>query len=59
VQVEARLHDKDAVLASLHQAAQVAQKQQAQDRDSIFAGNALHGQLEGQISSLSRSAFPL
>jgi len=56
-QVEARLHDKVAVLASLQQAAQVAQKQQAQDRDSIFAGNALRGQLEGQVSSLSRSAF--
>ncbi len=57
VQVEARLHDKDVMLASLQQAAQVAQKQQAQDRDSILAGNALRGQLQGQVSSLSRSAF--
>ncbi|DBA66413.1 TPA: hypothetical protein ACH3X2_002392 [Trebouxia sp. C0005] len=58
-QVEARLHDKDAVLASLQQAAQVAQRQQAQDRDSIFAGNALRGQLEGQVSSLSRQVGEL
>ncbi|DBA92760.1 hypothetical protein WJX77_004078 [Trebouxia sp. C0004] len=58
-QVEARLHDKDAVLASLQQAAQVAQKQQAQDRDSIFAGEALRGQLEGQVSSLSRQVGEL
>ena len=59
VQVEARLHDKDVVLASLQQAAQAAQKQQAQDRECIFAGNALRGHLEGQVSSLSRSAFLL
>lgn len=53
-QVEARLHDKDAMLVSLQQAAQVAQKQQVQDRESLIAGNALRGQLEGQVSALSR-----
>ncbi len=54
VQVEARLHDKDAMLVSLQQAAQIAQKQQAEDRASLIAGNTRQGQLEGQVLALSR-----
>ena len=54
VQVEARLQDKDAVMASLQSAAQIAQAQQARDRDSLIAGRSAQGQLEGQVSALSR-----
>ena len=56
VQVEARLQDKDALVLLLQQATQAAQKQQAQDRQDLIAGNALQGQLQGQVSSLSRCA---
>lgn len=54
LQVEARLHDKDAVLISLQQSAQAMQKQQAQDRQELNASNTHRGKLEGQVASLTR-----
>ena len=54
VQVEDSLDDKDAMLASLQQAAQVVQQQQAQDKRSLIAGSTHRGQLEGQVATLTR-----
>ena len=59
LQVEARLHDKDAMLASLQQSAQAMQRQQAQDRQELNASNTHSGQLEGQVASLTRWQLPL
>ena len=54
LQVEARLHDKDAMLVSLQQSAQAMRSQQAQDRQELNASNTHRGQLEGQVTSLTR-----
>lgn len=59
LQIEARLHDKDAMLASLQQSAQAMQRQQAQDRQDLNASNTHSGQLEGQVASLTRWQLPL
>ena len=59
LQVEARLHDKDAMLVSLQQSAQAMQRQQAQDRQEVNASNTHKGQLEGQVASLTRWQLPL
>ena len=54
VQVEARLQDRDSMLASLQQSGEAMQQQQAQDRKDLIAANAHRGQLEGQLTTLTR-----
>lgn len=54
LQVEARLHDKDAMLVSLQQSAQAMQRQQAQDRQELSVSNTSRGQLEGEVALLTR-----
>ena len=59
LQVEVRLHDKDAVLEMLQQSSQAIQRQQAQDRQELNASNTHRGQLEGQVASLTRWQLPM
>lgn len=58
VQVEARLHDRDAMLASLQHSSEAMQRQRAQDRKDLIAANAQRGQLEGQLTTLTRWHHP-